>query len=74
MAEYVRRSVGENYGNASEFFRELVRARMDREVEADVEFLGRAMDGAPVGPSDSDLGEILALQKQVRKELRARGA
>jgi len=72
MAEFVRTTVERDYGNASEFFRELVRERIRREVEADVRFLETATEGAPAGPTEGDIEQILALQKQVRKELRAR--
>ena len=39
MAEFVRQKVGLDYGNASEYFRELVRQRMKKEIEADRRFL-----------------------------------
>ncbi len=72
MAEFVRRKVEQNYGNVSEFFRELVREKMNREVAADLRFLSSTNEGAPAGPSDVEIEEILALQKKVRKERRAR--
>jgi Arc/MetJ-type ribon-helix-helix transcriptional regulator len=72
MAEYVRTSVARDYGNASEFFRELVRERLRKEAETDVRFLETATAGAPPGPSEAEVEEILALQRQVRKKLRAR--
>ena len=72
MAEFVRATVERDYGNASEFFRDLVREKIRQEVEADVRLLAAAADGAPAGPSEADIGEILTIQKQVRKEIRAR--
>ncbi len=72
MAEFVRATVERDYGNASEFFRELVRERIRKEVEADLRFLEEATEGAAAGPSEADITEILAIQKQVRKEIRAR--
>ncbi len=73
MGEFVRESVERDYGNVSEFFRDLLRERMRREVEADLEFLNKATEGAPAGPTDSDVEEILAVQRRVRKKLHARG-
>ena len=72
MAEFVRATVERDYGNASEFFRDLVREKIRHQVEADVRLLAAAADGAPAGPSEADIGEILTIQKQVRKEIRAR--
>ena len=72
MAEFVRATVERDYGNASEFFRDLVREKIRQEVEADVRLQAAATDGAPAGPSEADIGEILTMQKQVRKEIRAR--
>ena len=72
MAEFVRTTVQRDYGNASEFFRDLVREKIRQQVEADVRFLRAATDGAPAGPSEADVAEILKIQKQVRREMRAR--
>ncbi len=74
MADFVRGVVERDYGNASEYFRDLVRERIQREVEADVAFLNETHRGADVGPTEADVAEIIKLQKQVRKELRARSA
>ena len=72
MAEFVRATVERDYGNASEFFRDLVREKIRQEVEADVRLLAAATDGAPAGPTEADIAEILTIQKQVRKEIHAR--
>ena len=72
MAEFVRATVERDYGNASEFFRDLVREKIRQEVEADVRLLAAVTDGAPAGPSEADIAEILTIQKQVRKGIRAR--
>jgi len=74
MADFVRGVVERDYGNASEYFRDLVRERIQKEVAVDVAFLQGTHEGAPVGPSESEIDEILKIQKQVRKDLRARGA
>ena len=73
MGEFVRENVEREYGNVSEFFRDLLRERMRREVEADLTFLNNATEGAPAGPTDSDVEEILSIQRRVRKKLHARG-
>jgi Arc/MetJ-type ribon-helix-helix transcriptional regulator len=72
MAEYVRRNIERDYGNASEYFRDLVREKMRKEIEADVKFLEDSIKGAPPGPSEAEIEKVLKLQKQVRKELNAR--
>ena len=72
MSEYVRQNVERNYGNVSEYFRDLVREKMRKDIEADVAFLKSTMKGAPIGPSEADIEEVLAIQRQVRKSLRAR--
>jgi Arc/MetJ-type ribon-helix-helix transcriptional regulator len=74
MSEFVRQNVERDYGNASEYFRELVREKMRKQIEADVKLLEASMAGAPPGPGSEEIDEVLALQKQVRKELRARRA
>lgn len=71
--EFVIRSVERDYGNVSEFFRDMLRERMEREVAADVALLDKAMRGAPDGdPSDKEMAEIVATQHRQRKERRAR--
>ena len=72
MAEFVRRRVDENYGNASEFFRELVREKIQREVDADLALLESTGSGARPGPSESEIEQVLAIQRKVRRARRAR--
>lgn len=74
MADFVRGVVEREYGNASEYFRELVRERQQKEIAADVAFLQATHADAPVGPTEDEIGEILKVQKKVRKGLRARRA
>lgn len=75
QAEFVRRTVARDFGNASEFFRDLLRARMRQEIEADLALLQTTTAGAPAGPSESELEAILRTQKLVRRQLNhARGA
>ncbi len=74
QSEYVRRSVQRDFGNASEFFRDLLRDRIRRETEADLALLNDTAAGAPAGPSEQEIANILAVRRRVRKELkRARG-
>jgi len=74
LADYVRRTVDRDYGISSEYFRELIRERMNKEISEDVRFLNDATSEAPVGPSEDDITEILKIQKRARKEIRARRA
>ena len=70
QSEYVRRSVDRDFGNASEFFRELIREKMRREIDADLKLLASTAKGAPAGPSEQEIEDVLAVQRQVRKELK----
>ena len=72
MAEFVRRNVEQDYGNVSEYFRDLVREKMREKIAADVKFLEASMKGAAPGPNEAELERVLALQKKVRKERNAR--
>lgn len=70
QAEYVRRTVARDFGNASEFFRDLLRERMKREIEADLAMLQSTTPGAPAGPSEAELASVLKTQREVRQELK----
>ena len=70
QAEYVRQTVARDFGNASEFFRDLLRDRMKREIEADLALLQSTTPGAPAGPSEDEIAGILKSQKEIRQELR----
>jgi putative addiction module CopG family antidote len=67
MAEFVRRQVDKDYGNVSEYFRELVRDKIKREIEADLALLESTNAGAQPGPTDEEINEVVALQKKLRK-------
>ncbi len=69
QSEYVRRTVERDFGNTSEFFRDLIRDRMRGEIKADLAFLSSTTKGAPGGPSDQEMEQLLAVQRKVRKEL-----
>jgi Arc/MetJ-type ribon-helix-helix transcriptional regulator len=73
QSDYVRRTVERDFGNASEFFRNLLREHMQREIDADLAVLKSTIKGAPAGPSEQEIEEILELQRQVRKELQREG-
>ena len=73
LDEFVRENVARDYGNVSEFFRDLLRERIRRDIEADVAVLNAAAEGAPAGPAESEIVKILKIQKRVRRKLRARG-
>ena len=72
MAEFVRQKVGRDYGNVSEYFRELVRQRMKKEIEAGLRLLRESGPAKP-GPTEKDLETIERIKREVRKDLRARG-
>ena len=72
LAEFVRQKVGRDYGNVSEYFRDLVRQRMKREIEADLRLLRETGPARP-GPTEKDLETIERIKRDVRKDLRARG-
>jgi Arc/MetJ-type ribon-helix-helix transcriptional regulator len=72
MAEFVRRQVDQDYGNVSEYFRDLVRERIKREVDADLAFLESTGQGALPGPTEKEIEEVLAVQMRVRKARNAR--
>lgn len=73
QSEYLRRCVERDFGNVSEYFRDLIRERMKREVDADMQFLKSTTKGAPAGPSEDEIRKIITVQREVRKELRRAG-
>jgi Arc/MetJ-type ribon-helix-helix transcriptional regulator len=75
MAAFVRAQCERDCGNVSEYFRMLVREKMKHEIEEDLRLLESTRAGAAPGPAAEDVEEVLALQKQVRRDLaRARRA
>ena len=73
QAEYVRRTVERDFGNASEFFRDLLRERMRREIETDLALLRSTTAKAPAGPDERQIETVLDTQRQVRKALKHAG-
>ncbi len=72
MADFVRRRVERDYGNVSEFFRDLVRERIQREIDADLAILDSTSKGAEPGPSEQEIEDVLRIQKRIRKARHAR--
>jgi Arc/MetJ-type ribon-helix-helix transcriptional regulator len=69
QSEFVRRSVKREFGNPGEFFRDLLRERMEQEVSADLKFLKSTQGSAMAGPSEQEIESIVQTQKKVRREL-----
>jgi len=67
QAEFVRRSVARDFGNASEFIRDCIRERMRHEIEADLTVLAATGRNAAAGPSDAEIERVLQVQREVRK-------
>jgi Arc/MetJ-type ribon-helix-helix transcriptional regulator len=75
QSEYVRRTVARDFGDVSEFFRDLLRERMKQEIDADVAYLNATVSNAQAGPNDEQIKDVLGTQRKVRQELkRARRA
>lgn len=70
MGEFVDENVKRDYGNTSEYFRDLVRQKMGVQIGADLEFLEEASAKAPAGPTEKQIDQVLKIQRKVRKELR----
>jgi hypothetical protein len=58
----------------SEYMRDLIRKRRQELIEADVAYLDKAIQGAPLGdPSDEEMAEIIKAQLRIRaRKARAR--
>ncbi len=68
MAGYVRRRSERDYGNTSEFFRDLLRRDMGRQIDEDLAFL-KGTGRAQSGPSPAQIEQVLKTQRRVREEL-----
>jgi Arc/MetJ-type ribon-helix-helix transcriptional regulator len=73
QAEYVRQTVRRDFGNVSEFFRDLLRQKMEAEIGADLQFLQSTAKDAPAGPSEAQIQRVLEIQREVRKQLKHEG-
>jgi len=70
LADFARAdSAAHAFGSMSEYMRDLIRKRRQEQINADVAFLEKAMEGAPVGdPSDEEMAEMYATVKAWRKK------
>ena len=70
LAEFARAdSRARAFDSMSEYMRDLIRKRRQEEIDSDVAFLEKAIEGAPLGdPSDEEMAEIYASIKARRKK------
>ncbi|HEY3761737.1 MAG TPA: hypothetical protein VGN23_08315 [Verrucomicrobiae bacterium] len=70
LAEFARSdSQARAFDSMSEYMRDLIRKRRQDRIDADVAYLEKAMEGAPIGdPSDEEMAEIYASIKARRKK------
>ena len=75
LAEFARAdSKARAFDSMSEYMRDLIRQRRQEQIEADVAFLEKAVEGAPLGdPADGDMAELYAGIKARRKKQREGG-
>ena len=68
LAEFARAdSAARAFDSMSEYMRDLIRHRRLEQIEADVAFLEKAIEGAPLGdPSDEEMAEIVKAQHRIR--------
>jgi Arc/MetJ-type ribon-helix-helix transcriptional regulator len=70
LAEFARQDARAHaFDSMSEYMRDLIRKRRQAEIGADVAFLEKAIEGAPLGdPSDEETAEMYASIKARRKK------
>ena len=70
LADFARSdSEAHAFDSMSEYMRDLIRNRRQEQINQDVAFLEKAIEGAPVGdPSDEEMAEIYAGIKARRKK------
>jgi Arc/MetJ-type ribon-helix-helix transcriptional regulator len=70
LADFARAdSEARAFDSMSEYMRDLIRHRRQEQIEADVAFLEKAVEGAPAGdPSDKEMAGIYARVKARRKK------
>lgn len=68
LAEFARADAQAHaFDSMSEYMRDLIRKRRQEEIAADVAFLEKAIEGAPLGdPSDEEMAEIVKAQHRIR--------
>ncbi|MGO8698647.1 MAG: hypothetical protein ACLQVY_13110 [Limisphaerales bacterium] len=69
LAEFARADAAARaFDTMSEYMRDLIRKRRQEQIAADVAFLEKAIEGAPLGdPSNKEMAEIYAGIKARRK-------
>jgi len=69
LAEFARAdSRDKAFGSMSEYMRDLIRKRRQEQIDADVAFLQKAIEGAPPGdPSDEEMDAVYASIKARRR-------
>ena len=72
LAEFARAdSEARAFDSMSEYMRDLIRHRRQRQIEADVAILEKAIEGAPLGdPSDEEMAEIVKAQHRIRARMK----
>ena len=70
LADFARSdSEAHAFDSMSEYMRDLIRNRRQEQINQDVAFLEKAIEGAPIGdPSDEEMAEIYASIKARRKK------
>ena len=70
LAEFARSdSAAGAFDSMSEYMRDLIRKRRQEQIDKDVAFLEKAIEGAPLGdPSDEEMAEIYASIKARRNK------
>jgi Arc/MetJ-type ribon-helix-helix transcriptional regulator len=77
LAEFARSdSQAHAFDSMSEYMRDLIRNRREEQIKADVAYLEKAIEGAPLGnPTDAEMAEIIKAQHRIRaRRNRARRA
>ncbi len=72
LADFARSdSKAHAFASMSEYMRDLIRQRRQEQINKDVAFLEKAIEGAPLGdPSDEEMAEIVKAQHRLRDERR----
>jgi Arc/MetJ-type ribon-helix-helix transcriptional regulator len=72
LAEFARAdSEARAFDSMSEYMRDLIRKRRQEQIEGDVAFLEKAIEGAPIGdPSDEEMAEIVKTQHCIRARIK----
>jgi len=72
LAEFAREdSKARAFDSMSEYMRDLIRKRRQEIINADVAFLEKAIDGAPLGdPSNEEMAEIVKAQHRIRARMK----